>query len=408
MSFTESIFDEEDSEGFTLWNRDFEGQGSPFHSQQIIIDGRLTKKSNSKHFERKYFALTDQYLYYKTDAYDLSVRGWMHLDWVRVEYIKKLISSPKSNSTEMTLYGFRFLRNMKFTEIFTEDQQVFCDWAGHLKRMLIQTNFDDIYSVDKTIGRGSFSEVYQATENATGRRYAVKYLTKVNLNSQYKGRLAIKNEIQIMKSCKGNPCVVALLEVHELPDTVYIVMELLEGDSLHTYVLKGGYGDQEIVFIMRNILETLIFLKNNKIIHRDIKPDNIVFKSRNFKLNAKKLEPNLPKFIDFGLSTYTDKGFYIYRRVGSLGFTAPEIINLRPGPVTYDYMTDIYTAGLIFCFLKTGNSPFYHGDEDTILQRNKDNQINWNLYDGKMEPGALEFFKRMVVTNPVDRPTAEL
>ena len=211
-----------------------------------------------------------------------------------------------------------------------------------------------------------------------------------------------------MKSCKGNPCVVALLEVHELPDTVYIVMELLEGDSLHTYVLKGGYGDQEIVFIMRNILETLIFLKNNKIIHRDIKPDNIVFKSRNFKLNAKKLEPNLPKFIDFGLSTYTDKGFYIYRRVGSLGFTAPEIINLRPGPVTYDYMTDIYTAGLIFCFLKTGNSPFYHGDEDTILQRNKDNQINWNLYDGKMEPGALEFFKRMVVTNPVDRPTAEL
>jgi serine/threonine protein kinase len=175
-----------------------------------------------------------------------------------------------------------------------------------------------------------------------------------------------------------------------------------------TYVLKGGYGDQEIVFIMEKILETLIFLKKNKIIHRDIKPDNIVFKRRNFKLNAKEKTPNLPKLIDFGLSTYTDKGFYIYRRVGSPGFTAPEILNLgAKGPVTYGYMSDIYTAGLIFCFLKTERNPFYHEDKDIVLQRNKDNQINFNACGGKMQPAALEFFKRMVVLNPVDRPTAE-
>lgn len=97
--------------------------------------------------------------------------------------------------------------------------------------MLIQTNFYDIYSVNKTIGQGSFSEVYQATEIATGRRYAVKFCTKFSLKTQHKGRLAIKNEIEIMRSCKGNPCVVELQEVHELQDTVYIVMELLEGDS---------------------------------------------------------------------------------------------------------------------------------------------------------------------------------
>lgn len=174
-------------------------------------------------------------------------------------------------------------------------------------------------------------------------------------------------------------------------------------------MLKGGYGDPEIVFIMKKILETLIFLKKNKIIHRDIKPDNIVFKSRNFKLNAKEKTPNFPKFIDFGLSTYTDKGFYIYRRVGSPGFTAPEILNLgAKGPVTYDYMTDVYTAGLIFCFLKTEKSPFYHEDNDTVLQKNKDNQINYTVCGGTMQPAALEFFKRMVVSNPVDRPTAEL
>jgi hypothetical protein len=129
MSFTESIFDEDDSEVFTLWNRDF--YGSPFHSQKIIIDGGLSKKSNSKKLERKYFALTDQFLYYKTDSYELCVRGWMRLDWVRVEYITKIISSPKSNSGERTLYGFQLLRNMKFTEIFTEDHQVFKDWAFH-------------------------------------------------------------------------------------------------------------------------------------------------------------------------------------------------------------------------------------------------------------------------------------
>jgi hypothetical protein len=105
MSFTESIFDEDDSELFTLWNRDFDG--SHFHSQQIVIDGGLSKKSNSQKLERKYFALTDQFLYYKADYYDISVRGWMHLDWVRVEYITKIIPCSKSNLGERTFYGFR-------------------------------------------------------------------------------------------------------------------------------------------------------------------------------------------------------------------------------------------------------------------------------------------------------------
>jgi serine/threonine protein kinase len=158
---------------------------------------------------------------------------------------------------------------------------------------------------------------------------------------------------------------------------------------------------------MKRLLETLIFLKENKIIHRDIKQDNIIFKYRNFKLKNGNSN-NYPKMIDFGLSTFTDQGQIIYRRVGSPGFTAPEILRLgSKGPVTYDFMADIYTMGLLFCFMKTGKNPFWHEDSDTVLARNKDNKINFNKYSMKMGQYPFEFFKKMVATDPRDRLTAE-
>lgn len=95
------------------------------------------------------------------------------------------------------------------------------------------------------------------------------------------------------------------------------------------------------------------YLDSKKIMHRDLKPENMILKDKS------KLIDSTLKIIDFGLATKIDEEEYLFKRCGTPGYVAPEIIN-APSNENIHYTTkcDVFSAGIILYILLTGKSPF--------------------------------------------------
>ena len=92
--------------------------------------------------------------------------------------------------------------------------------------------------------------------------------------------------------------------------------------------------------------------------HRDLKPDNIILKKKDVPIKE-----NLVKLVDFGLATYQDVEEYLFKRCGTPGFVAPEVINAKKGiNVKYSTKCDVFSVGIIFFFMLTGKIP-YDGED---------------------------------------------
>lgn len=177
------------------------------------------------------------------------------------------------------------------------------------------------YNAIKMIGKGSFARVYLVEDKLTQVKYAVKAFSKEYLVSQSKGKESLMNEIDIMQAIK-NPYILNLEEVHESKNSIYLVLELLEGGELFNQMSqKITISINDTRRVMKCLLDALSYLAEKNIMHRDLKPENLLLKDKC------KLESATLKLIDFGLATYCDLDVYIFKRCGSPGYVAPEIIN---------------------------------------------------------------------------------
>jgi serine/threonine protein kinase len=104
---------------------------------------------------------------------------------------------------------------------------------------------------------------------------------------------------------------------------------------------------------MKCIIKALAYMDSKKIMHRDLKPDNMIMKTHD------NLENCHLKLVDFGLSTVCDVPEYLFKRCGTPGFVAPEVIN-APSKTNIHYTPkcDVFSAGVIFFILLSGRSPF--------------------------------------------------
>jgi serine/threonine protein kinase len=138
-----------------------------------------------------------------------------------------------------------------------------------------------------------------------------------------------------------HPNVIKLQEVHESKQSIYLILELLEGGELMRRVSDLGYfiNEEDIRCIMKHLLLALEYIHGKKIMHRDLKPENIVFKTSG--------EYSSLKIVDFGLAEYEGGGKMIYSRCGTPGYVAPEIFKTEG----YDSKCDIFSAGCILYYL---------------------------------------------------------
>ena len=123
--------------------------------------------------------------------------------------------------------------------------------------------------------------MYLVENKGSKDKFAVKAFSKDYLLGQKKGKESLMNEISIMKELT-NDNIMRLYEVHESQNSIYLILELLEGGELLDYISKhkGKMKVIEYKHIMKSILQALRYMSSKKIMHRDLKPENMILKNK--------------------------------------------------------------------------------------------------------------------------------
>ena len=391
--FIESFFDS-NTPGFKLWSKKV--ADVKLNDEDIIFKGPMLKMDRkSSKLKERFFILTAKNFFYLKSLKAPKVRGIMQTAWVRVEYI------IEENDKEKR-FCVRFIKNMKYCDFWIATEQLFKEWKRALSRVFIQSDFHLKFNAIKMIGKGSFARVYLVEDKETKLKYAVKAFSKEYLLSQSKGKESLMNEIEIMSMVKHKN-VMNLEELHESKNSIYLVLELLEGGELFNYISSKNCVDiQHTRSIMRQTLQACDYLQGKNLMHRDLKPENILLKEKD------KLENCTIKIVDFGLATICDAPEYLFKRCGTPGYVAPEIINAPSNEnVHYSAKCDVFSMGVIFYIMLTGKSPFDGKSFQDILNQNKLCKIDFKNPKLRKHPHVVELLQKMLEANPQKRCSAK-
>jgi serine/threonine-protein kinase len=208
---------------------------------------------------------------------------------------------------------------------------------------LIDTLFDGRYRIQRKLGAGGMADVYLAEDQELGRRVAIKILNGRHANDDQfieRFRREAKNAAAL-----NHPNIVSIYDRGEAEETYYIAMEFLDGRTLKELIVSRGAAPVNVAIeYARQILSALRFAHRHGIVHRDIKPHNVMVDGE-----------GRVKVTDFGIaragtSQMTEAGSI----VGTAQYLSPE--QARGGEV--DPRSDLYSLGIVLYELLTGKTPF--------------------------------------------------
>ena len=216
----------------------------------------------------------------------------------------------------------------------------------------MNTRIGGRYQLIHEIGRGGMGHVYQAVDTETGRPVAAKVMT-ATAESDLQALLRFQQEGAVLSTLK-HPNIVQVYGTFLEDDTCSIVMELLEGRSLAGLLREERLALLRIKRLAEQVTAALVYAHARGIVHRDIKPDNIMV-----------LGQDRVKVTDFGIARILAGGSPHTLTGMSLGtplYMAPEQIR----GWTVDGRTDIYALGAVMYQMVTGRPPFEGGDPLSI------------------------------------------
>ena len=248
------------------------------------------------------------------------------------------------------------------------------------------TNHLEGYRFIRVLGVGNSSTVYLASDK-TNHVWAVKRIQKTE-DAQIIAK--VRRETELMKSI-SSPFAVQYKESYENEDAIYVVMEYCAGGTL-TNVLDGKMLDESVaLIIMTQLLFALRHIhKEAHVMHRDIKIENILIDS----LGRVKLS-------DFGFSTSFMTDDPMQRTIcGSAAYTAPEVVKQD----AYTTKADIWSAGVVFYVLLTGEFPFVGHSIEECIKAIVENDVVW---PSNVSESCLDLLAHMLEKDPQKRASAE-
>ena len=203
------------------------------------------------------------------------------------------------------------------------------------------------YRVESVLGRGGMGTVYLATDLIAGSEVALKTLNP-ELTANDRARARFMQEFRIAQSL-GHPSIVRAYSVERHEGTVYYTMERVEGRALREEMAErnssgGRYELEEVVSLLGKLCEGLAHA-HRVTVHRDIKPENIL------------LADTTPKLMDFGIAKALEATEQKTRAASTMGtayYMAPEQMR---GAASVDARADLYSLGILFYELLTGDVP---------------------------------------------------
>ena len=220
---------------------------------------------------------------------------------------------------------------------------------GHNFKKYPKTDLN-FYKIGRCIGHGAFGKVNISLHVLSGHIVAIKSFNKIKKNFPIN---RIYYEIKILKKLRNHKNIIKYFEHFENEKYFFIVMENIAGGNLLSAINKMSKLSEIMAKnIFKQLIETLKYLHNLGIVHRDIKPDNILIDL-----------DNTIKLIDFGVSKEVKYGQLLNDSCGTPAFIAPEILKDSP----YDpYMTDIWSSGVLLYVMVSGFFPFRGSNESEL------------------------------------------
>lgn len=232
-----------------------------------------------------------------------------------------------------------------------------------------ERQIEDIYEFGEVLGRGSFGVVKEATNKATGSRWAIKAV-----NKEKAGTSAVKlleREVLIMKKI-DHKHLVHLEEIYETSKRMYLVMELCDAGGVQKLLeKKTRLTEKETWTVINQLAHAVAYLHDCDIVHRDLKLENILLSQPvgNELLNI--------KLTDFGLSFVkggVGSDSMMQSVCGTPIYMAPEVID----DLGYSQQCDIWSIGVIMYTLLTGRPPFLAETEEKLYELIKKGEVDFS------------------------------
>ena len=367
---------------------DFDNNSDYSDDEEIIkYEGYLFKFIGDK-FSKLWFKLLHNDLYFFKNKNDTQHKGLHNLSGVFLEEL------PNLNKNNKVYYGFSLSFPNKKRDYYTDDKDSYKLWLDSLRAATGSSLLTKDYTIGDEIGSGKFGVIKLCTNKKTKKKYALKILSKKDMDSS--DLELVRSEIEILKICQ-HPNIIKLYDIFENSDYFYIIMEYCSGGDLFSYIEKRNFKlpEKKACEIIFKLCRALYYIHSYGIVHRDLKPENILMTDDTENADI--------RLLDFGLSKILGPDEMCNEPYGTLSYVAPEVIIGEP----YNKQVDLFSVGVITYLLLSGQLPFNHKNSETEIARlTIEEQPSFKSKDWKkVSNEAIEFINGLLNKDPAKRFT---
>uniref|UniRef100_A0A1D1XU07 non-specific serine/threonine protein kinase n=1 Tax=Anthurium amnicola TaxID=1678845 RepID=A0A1D1XU07_9ARAE len=241
------------------------------------------------------------------------------------------------------------------------------------------------YHVIELVGEGSFGKVYKGRRKYTGKTVALKFILKHGKSE--KDIHNLRQEIEILRKLKHEN-IIEMLDAFETPQEFCVVTEFAQGELFEILEDDKCLPEDQVQAIAKQLVKALHYLHSNRIIHRDMKPQNILIGPG-----------SVVKLCDFGFARAMSANTVVLRSIkGTPLYMAPELVREQP----YNHTVDLWSLGVILYELFVGQPPFYTNSVYALVRHIIKDPVK---YPEDMSANFQSFLKGLLNKVPQNRLT---
>lgn len=241
------------------------------------------------------------------------------------------------------------------------------------------------YHVIELVGEGSFGKVYKGRRKYTGQTVAMKFILKHGKSE--KDIHNLRQEIEILRKLKHEN-IIQMLDSFESPQEFCVVTEFAQGELFEILEDDKCLPEEEVQRITKQLVRALHYLHSNRIIHRDMKPQNILI-----------CAGGVVKLCDFGFARAMSTNTVVLRSIkGTPLYMAPELVREQP----YNHTVDLWSLGVILYELFVGQPPFYTNSVYALIRHIIKDPVK---YPDNMSSNFRSFLRGLLNKDPHNRLT---